>query len=32
MIVRSMVLTLWRGGIIWRDTFYPLKELRKGSV
>ncbi|MGH9773474.1 MAG: glycosyltransferase [Candidatus Acidiferrales bacterium] len=32
MIYRSMILTLWRGGIVWRDTFYPLAELRKGSV
>jgi glycosyltransferase involved in cell wall biosynthesis len=32
MILRSMVVTLWRGGIVWRGTFYPLKELRKGSV
>ena len=30
--MRSMVVTLWRGGIIWRDTFYPLDELRRGSV
>jgi glycosyltransferase involved in cell wall biosynthesis len=30
--LRSMVVTLWRGGIIWRDTFYPLDELRRGSV
>jgi glycosyltransferase involved in cell wall biosynthesis len=30
--IRSMVVTLWRGGIIWRDTFYPLDELRRGSV
>lgn len=30
--IRSMVVTLWRGGIIWRDTFYPIDELRRGSV
>jgi glycosyltransferase involved in cell wall biosynthesis len=30
--MRSMVVTLWRGGIIWRDTFYPLDDLRRGSV
>ena len=28
-IVRSMVLTLVRGGVEWRGTRYPLKELRK---
>jgi cellulose synthase/poly-beta-1,6-N-acetylglucosamine synthase-like glycosyltransferase len=26
--LRSTVLTLWRGGISWRETFYPLKQLR----
>jgi hypothetical protein len=30
--IRSMIVTLWRGGIVWRDTFYPLDELRRGSV
>ncbi len=30
--IRSMVVTLWRGGIVWRDTFYPLDELKRGSV
>jgi glycosyltransferase involved in cell wall biosynthesis len=25
---RSAVLTLWQGGIFWRDTFYPIDELR----
>ena len=28
-ILRSMVLTLARGGIDWRGTRYPLKELRR---
>jgi len=32
MMARSMVLTLWRGGVIWRGTFYPLEELRRGLV
>jgi glycosyltransferase involved in cell wall biosynthesis len=30
-MLRSMVLTLGRGGIVWRGTFYPLRELRKQS-
>jgi glycosyltransferase involved in cell wall biosynthesis len=32
MIGRSAIATLWRGGVVWRDTFYPLEELRKGMV
>ena len=32
MLVRSTIVTLWRGGIVWRDTFYPLAELRRGIV
>lgn len=32
MMLRSTVVTLWRGGVEWRDTFYPLEELRKGMV
>jgi hypothetical protein len=32
MLARSMVVTLWRGGIVWRGTFYPLDELRRGVV
>lgn len=32
ILLRSMVLTLGRGGVVWRGTFYPLEELRKGIV
>jgi glycosyltransferase involved in cell wall biosynthesis len=32
MLVRSTVVTLWQGGIVWRDTFYPLEELKRGVV
>ena len=31
-MLRSTLLTLKRGGVIWRGTFYPLDELRKGLV
>lgn len=30
--LRSMTVTLWRGGIVWRDTFYSIDEIRRGSV
>jgi len=30
-MLRSMVLALWRSGVVWRGTFYPLRELRKQS-
>jgi len=32
IILRSMVVTLWRGGVVWRGTFYPLEELKRGLV
>jgi glycosyltransferase involved in cell wall biosynthesis len=32
MLVRSTVVTLWQGGIVWRDTFYPLDDLKRGVV
>ncbi len=31
-LLRSMILTLWNCGIVWRGTKYPLDELRKGMV
>jgi glycosyltransferase involved in cell wall biosynthesis len=31
-LLRSMFVTLSRGGVTWRGTFYPLDELRKGLV
>jgi len=32
MLARSAIATVWRGGVVWRDTFYPIEELRKGQV
>jgi hypothetical protein len=32
MLLRSTVVTLWRGGVTWRDTFYPLEDLKRGVV
>jgi len=32
MLLRSTVVTLRQGGIVWRDTFYPLNELKRGVV
>src|SRR6202049_1952485 len=31
-MLRSTFFTLARGGVVWRGTFYPLEELRKGMV
>jgi len=31
-LVRSMLHTLWNGGIVWRGTKYALDELRRGMV
>jgi hypothetical protein len=32
MLARSTIVTLWNGGIEWRETFYALEELRRGVV
>lgn len=32
MLLRSTVVTLRQGGIVWRETFYPLEKLRRGIV
>jgi hypothetical protein len=32
MTIRAVTITVKRGGIVWRGTFYPLDELRKGLV
>ncbi len=29
ILLHSMIVTLWRGGLLWRDTFYRLEQLRK---
>ena len=31
-VVNSAVVTLRRGGVRWRETFYSLDTLRKGNV
>ena len=31
-MLRSTFLTLSRGGVLWRGTFYPLEQLRNGMV
>ncbi|MGA8152912.1 MAG: glycosyltransferase [Terriglobales bacterium] len=32
IMLRSMILTLRQGGVVWRGTFYPLEQLRKGMA
>jgi hypothetical protein len=32
MLTRSTIVTLWKGGIEWRGTFYPLDKLKRGAV
>ena len=32
IMLRSMTLTLAHGGVVWRGTFYPIEDLRKGMV
>jgi len=32
MLMRSTIVTLWRGGIVWRGTFYRIDELKRGVV
>jgi glycosyltransferase involved in cell wall biosynthesis len=32
MLVRSAAVTIRQGGIVWRDTFYPLDQLKRGVV
>lgn len=32
ILLRSMVITLRQGGVRWRDTFYPLEDLRRGMI
>jgi len=31
-VLRTLVLNLRQGGIVWRGTFYPLEELRRNRV
>jgi len=31
-MLRSMFVTLWRGGVVWRGTKYELEDLKRGMV
>ncbi len=31
-LLRSTLCTTWRGGVSWRGTLYPLRELRRGQA
>ena len=32
ILLRTMILNLYQGGIVWRGTFYPLNQLRRNRV
>ena len=32
ILLRTMLLNLWQGGIYWRGTFYSLAELKTNRV
>ena len=32
MLTNSTIVTLRQGGVVWRGTFYPLKDLKRGVV
>lgn len=32
MLTRSTIVTLWQGGVVWRETFYPLADLRREVI
>jgi len=32
IVLRPAIVPLRRGGLVWRDTFYPLDELKRGVV
>ena len=32
ILLRTMSVNLWKGGIRWRETFYPLRELKRNKI